>query len=133
MNERLCPTCGKQIFPTKGSAERANNSMHRRHQGKGSVYLCPYCNGWHLTHYSYRMKKHFTKQIVKQKQRDMRIFIDTIDNDGSVMVDTYQPPQQERKGIMLAFTKEPSPIAIGLSYDQALELIEALKIQTARL
>lgn len=133
MTRRLCPTCGKQTFPTKGSAERANNNMQRRHQGKGSVYQCPYCNGWHLTHYTYRESKHFTKQIIKQKQRDMRIFIDTIDNDGAVMVDTYQPPDHEQKGIMLAFTKEPTPIAIGLSYDQALELIEALKIQTARI
>lgn len=62
----------------------------------------------------------------------MRIFIDTID-DGAVMVDTYQPPEQERKGILLATTKQPSPTAVGLSYDQALELVEALKIQIAKI
>lgn len=132
---RYCNENGKECFGTKGSALRAAERM-----GGGSVYRCQYCNQWHITHYTYEHSKAirelFRKGVYstnkKRKKKDMRIFVDTQDGS-SVMVDTYQPPEDERKGIMLAFTKEPTPIAVGLTYEQALELAEALKIQTARI
>lgn len=137
-----CPTNGKACFCSRSSAERAAKNMSDRHRGVATVYRCQFCNHWHLTHYSFEHSKairelnkqgYYAEPPKKKKKKDMRIFIDTHDNDGCVMVDTFKPAESDRKGILLAFTKEPSPIAVGLTYEQALELAEALKIQTARI
>lgn len=114
--------------------------MHIRFRGEATIYRCQFCHHWHLTHMSYEHskairelnKKGFYPIPQRKKKKDMRIFIDTQDQ-GAVMVDTYQPPDAERRGILLALTKEPTPIAVGLTYEQACELVEALKIQIAKI
>lgn len=38
----------KQIYPSKASAERAAESMKRKHNKHFSVYKCLFCDGYHL-------------------------------------------------------------------------------------
>lgn len=137
-----CSQNGKECFGSRHAARMAAKRMQGHYRGAASIYRCHYCHQWHLTHYSYEHSKairelnkqgYYAEPPKKKKKKDMRIFIDTHDNDGCVMVDTFKPAESDRKGILLAFTKEPSPIAVGLTYEQALELAEALKIQTARI
>ena len=41
----------KDRYRSQGdAADKINKIHHRRPDEKLRVYLCPYCNGWHLTH-----------------------------------------------------------------------------------
>lgn len=131
MSRRFCPETGKARFPTKGSALRAAKSMQRRHRGEPSVYLCPHCSSWHLTHYDYRTCHDFTRRPKEQKDKDMRILIDTYFND-KVEVNVVQ----DREGdncIGLSIADGVNNRVTALTYNQAQELVEALKIQIAKL
>lgn len=53
-----CPDCGKEIFKTRAEANRALRDMRSRHKTCGSVYQCETCQGFHVTHLTYREGKH---------------------------------------------------------------------------
>ena len=56
-----CPETGKQMFDRRTQAEKvAYRTKRRLHcTMKGSVYLCPKCGKYHVTHYSYEASKDF--------------------------------------------------------------------------
>lgn len=49
-----CPECGKEIFKTRAEANLALRNMRSRHKTCGSVYQCETCQGFHVTHLTYR-------------------------------------------------------------------------------
>ena len=47
---RMCNR--KDRYRSQGdAADKINKIRHYRPDEKLRAYLCPYCNGWHLTHY----------------------------------------------------------------------------------
>lgn len=54
--KRYCEN-GKEIFSTRGDAQRALNNMRRHRKTVGSVYFCDSCQGYHITHYNYQYGK----------------------------------------------------------------------------
>lgn len=63
---RYCEVQGKEIFTTRGEAERAEKRLNKRHKTTGAVYQCPHCHGWHITHYAYRHVKNFRTSMKKR-------------------------------------------------------------------
>ena len=67
-NVTYCPANGKQCFDKRAQAEAvAYRTKRRLHcKQKGSVYLCPECGKYHVTHYTYDTCKDFrTRQRKK--------------------------------------------------------------------
>lgn len=105
--------------------------MEARHRGEPSVYLCPDCGAWHLTHYDYRVCHDFIRKPKPNKVKDMRILIDTYFND-RVEVNVC-PDTEGNNCIGLSIADGVNNRVTALTYNQALELVEALKIQIAKL
>lgn len=63
---------GKEIFATRGEAEKALRNMQKRKKGKGSVYFCKCCQGYHLTHFSYRYGKNLKTMMSRIEHTESR-------------------------------------------------------------
>lgn len=62
-----CDEAKKEIFSTRGEAERALRNMRKRKKKIGSVYFCGHCQGYHVTHYSYRYGKNMRTSKAKKQ------------------------------------------------------------------
>ena len=133
MSRPLCPIQGKLCYRTKGAAQRAAKYIERRHRGSSSAYLCPHCGAWHLTHYDYRTCHDFIRQPKNITKKDMKITIDTAFNDEIEITVQHTDEEEPQQLIGLIVQDRVAKRATALTYDQALELVEALKIQIAKL
>lgn len=52
-----CPVSGKECFDSRALAEKAMRRLNKRSAKQGSVYQCPECGKWHITHYGYNKDK----------------------------------------------------------------------------
>ena len=102
--KRYCKDTGKESFRSRGEAERALRNMNKWTKEAGSVYFCKACQGFHLTHFSYRYgrnmrtKKASLKTIkMLQNMRDNAWDNnwDNRDNTASIV-----PRKRRKRGIM---------------------------------
>lgn len=62
----FCPDCGKECFETRERARKALENVNRRNRANGSVYFCPGCNSWHISHVRYKTGKAIRDSIKKR-------------------------------------------------------------------
>ncbi len=62
-----CPTSGKECFDSRFLAQKAMSRLNKKSSKSGSVYLCPDCGKWHITHHSYS----HSKDINSKRKKDM--------------------------------------------------------------
>ena len=130
---KYCTVSGKEGYRTRGAALKVAKRMEQAHKGSPSVYLCPACCRWHLTHYSYRDCHNFTRQPPKRKKKPMKIKIETASNDEVEISIKQTEEEKPRRYIGLMIEDSVNRRAALLTYEQACELVEALKIQIAKL
>ena len=72
----FCTESGKECFDRRSQAERVmyNHKARRHTQNAGSVYLCPACGKYHVTHYSFAKSKDMATS--KRKKIDLGIIED---------------------------------------------------------
>lgn len=56
---KTCQRSGKAMYRTQGEAQQVIIRLYhrRREKARGSVYLCPECHSWHITHYTYEQRR----------------------------------------------------------------------------
>lgn len=141
---QYCPESGKLCFPSRQEAERAARNMQSRRKGMPSVYLCNTCHTFHLTHYNYehckavqelRKSGYYQPRVPKppnnRNRKNMVIFTDT---DSGETLSTDIPNPDDATQLRLAIVEAgKSTHPILLTYHQALELVESIKIQLGKM
>lgn len=138
MAHEYCSLIGKQKFESRREALLAAQNTKRRGKGCPSVYFCDVCKSWHLTHYSYeqskavRTKFDWSEEPAKKKQKKhkpMKIIVNNayVPNGTTVVLHNLDDGGQQLRIIL--FDEDNHTIDARYTYDQALELIEAVKIQ----
>lgn len=138
---RYCPLIGKQRFRTRSDALLAAQSMKNRGCGTPSVYWCEECNSYHLTHYTYQHCKETAQFFDDQKKRtrrhkqsrDMKIIIDNAYVTDGAMVSIKQLADGGEHLHLALFDVDDKSLSVDFTYLQALELIEALKLQIGKM
>lgn len=60
---------GKERFENANGASKALKRMRKRHSGRFNIYRCPFCHGWHLTHYGKVSRGQIERKIEKLLDR----------------------------------------------------------------
>lgn len=134
-----CGLLGKERFATQGDAQRAARRMERAGKGTPSVYWCEFCHSWHLTHYDYHRCKHVRQSLdaqygkPKREPRDMKIIIDNAHVTDGAMVSIKQLNDRGELLHLAIFDQEEQSLSVDFTYEQGLELIEAIKMQLGKM
>lgn len=138
MESRYCPLTGKERFRTRGDAQLSADSLARRSRGMPSVYWCETCHAFHITHYRYTQCKAVAQTIEKHKptkkrKRDMKIIIDNAYVPDGTSIGIKQLNDGGQQLQMICFDEEDKRMDLRFTYAQALELVEAIKLQLAKM
>ena len=134
-----CGLLGKERFATQGDAQRAARRMERAGKGTPSVYWCEFCHSWHLTHYDYHRCKEVRQSLdaqygkPKREPRDMKIIIDNAYVPDGTSVSIKQLDDGGEQLQLLLFDEEDKCLDARFTYEQGLELIEAVKMQLGKM
>lgn len=135
-----CPLTGKQQFLTKREALRAARNVARQRKGTPSIYLCDHCHTWHHTHYDYahskairEIKRKYIKPEPRKHSEEMKIIIESASNDDIEVSIRQTEEEKPQRYIGITIADRVARRAALITYEQALELVEALKIQIAKL
>lgn len=136
--KHYCPITGKEQFHSRSDAERVAATFILKHRGNPSVYLCNECHTYHLTHYTYQRSRKVRQKKQAQAQSNthtpiMTIFTDTFYADNGVCIETKTTQDNHHNVRITLFDVDKNQQSTDLTYSQTLELIEALKIQAAKI
>lgn len=136
----FCHVNGKERFSTRASALKASRSMEAKNKGTPSVYLCPHCQSYHLTHYSYEESKFLREYVLTpiekcktKKDKDMKIFIDTAYDSCGVCIEVKNTQDNDQLLSVTCFDGDGNQVQQLFTYQQAIEMDEAIKIQLAKM